>query len=121
MIVLDASAVIAFLEHEGGRAEVETALEAGAAAGAANWSEVVQKMRDLSKDWEMARAILATYDFVVEPVTVADAEAAAHAWQRGSGLSLGDRLCLALGERLDAEVLTADRAWGTAGRVRQIR
>jgi PIN domain nuclease of toxin-antitoxin system len=36
-------------------------------------------------------------------------------------LSLADRLCLALAERLSAEVLTADRAWGRAGRIRQIR
>jgi hypothetical protein len=26
-----------------------------------------------------------------------------------------------LGERLDAEVLTADSGWGTTGRIRQIR
>jgi len=37
------------------------------------------------------------------------------------GLSLADRLCLALGERLDAEVLTADRSWGSGGRIQQIR
>jgi PIN domain nuclease of toxin-antitoxin system len=58
---------------------------------------------------------------VVEPVTRIDAEWAAARWRAGEGLSLGDRLCLALGERLDAEVWTADRRWGEAGRVRQIR
>jgi ribonuclease VapC len=30
---------------------------------------------------------------------------------RGSGLSLGDRLCLALGLRLDLPVATADAMW----------
>lgn len=30
---------------------------------------------------------------------------------RAFGLSLGDRACLALGRRLSAPVLTADRAW----------
>lgn len=39
----------------------------------------------------------------------------------GGGLSLGDRLCLALGDRLGGEVLTADRAWGTEDGVRQVR
>jgi len=49
------------------------------------------------------------------------AEWAAQRWRRGEGLSLADRLCMALGERLDAVVWTADEAWGTAGRVRQVR
>jgi ribonuclease VapC len=30
---------------------------------------------------------------------------------KGRGPSLGDRACLALARRLDASVLTADRAW----------
>ena len=58
---------------------------------------------------------------MVEPVTVADAEWAAVRWQPGEGLSLADRLCLALGDRLDATVLTADRSWGKGGRLRQVR
>jgi len=36
-------------------------------------------------------------------------------------LSLGDRPCLTLGERLDATVWTAATGWGADGRVRQIR
>ena len=35
----------------------------------------------------------------------------ARLWHRGSGLSLGDRFCLALAKRLDCPALTADRAW----------
>ena len=34
---------------------------------------------------------------------------------------VADRLCLALADRVDQPVLTADAAWGTEGRVRQIR
>ena len=51
----------------------------------------------------------------------ADAEWAARRWVRGEGLSLADRLCMALGERLEAPVLTADKAWGTDNRIIQIR
>ena len=54
-------------------------------------------------------------------MTEADAEWAAGRWTTGEGLSLADRLCLALGERLDATVWTADADWGEQGRVRQIR
>lgn len=121
MTVLDASAVLAFLKGEPGEEPVEQALEAGAVTGAANWSEVAQKVLALGEDWGMARALLESYGIAVEPVTAADAERAASRWGADSHLSLGDRLCLALTERLDAEVLTADRSWGTEGFVRQIR
>jgi ribonuclease VapC len=65
--------------------------------------------------------VLESYGVLVEPVTQADADVAATLWRVGSGLSLADRLCLATGERLDAVVHTADEAWGSSGRVRQVR
>lgn len=121
MNVLDASALLAFLQDEPGADDVEAALQNAAACGAANWSEVAQKVRSVDGDWDLARALLLSYDLDVVDVTLADAEQAAASWQRGSGLSLADRLCLALGERFDAEVWTADRAWGDDGRIRQVR
>ena len=39
----------------------------------------------------------------------------------GEGLSLADRLCLALAERAGVEAWTADVAWGDGGNIRQIR
>jgi ribonuclease VapC len=71
--------------------------------------------------WATVSRFLLAYPLTVEPVTRADAEWAATRWRPGEGLSLGDRLCLALGERLDATVLTADRRWGDDGRIHQIR
>jgi PIN domain nuclease of toxin-antitoxin system len=121
MTVLDASALLAFLKGEPGEDEVEEALEAGAVAGAANWSEVAQKVIAAGEDWNLARALLESYGIAVEPVTVADAERAAGRWGAEPHLSLGDRLCLALTERLGADVLTADRSWGAVAPVRQIR
>jgi PIN domain nuclease of toxin-antitoxin system len=121
LTVLDASAILAYLQGEDGSAVVEKALEAGGACGAANWSEVAQKVRNHSRDWALCRSLLLSYGVVVEPVTVEDAERAAGSWCSGRGLSLADRLCVALGDRLDVPVLTADRAWGVAGRIRQIR
>lgn len=121
MNVCDASALLAFLAAEEGAGVVEDALEGGAVCGAANWSELAQKIRAHGRNWDLARALLGSYEVEVESVTETDAEWAARRWVRGEGLSLADRLCLALGERLDAVVWTADASWGTTGRIRQIR
>ncbi len=100
---------------------VEGALGDGGLCSAANWSETAQKVRARGGDWSDASRLLLGYPFGVEPVTVADAEWAASRWREGEGLSLGDRLCLALGARLDAQVWTADRRWGDTERIHQIR
>jgi PIN domain nuclease of toxin-antitoxin system len=121
MNVFDASALLTFLQGERGVAEVEQALKEGGVCGAANWSEVAQKIRAHGRNWDLSRALLASYGIQVEAVTADDAEWAARRWAPGEGLSLADRLCLALGERLDATVLTADQAGGTDGRIRQVR
>ena len=121
-VVLDASAVLAFVQGGEGADVVKSALAGDARCGAANWSEVAQWVLAAGRDWPMARgALLAGYGVRVEPVLEADAEWSARRWRRGENLSLADRLCMALGERLDADVLTADTAWGSAGRVQQIR
>lgn len=119
--VLDASALLAFIQGEDGADLVEAHLEDQAICGAANWSEVAQKVRAAGGDWDLVRALLQSYGLEVEPVTETDAERAAATWRAGSGLSLADRLCLALGHRLQAEVLTADRVWGDHEGIRQIR
>jgi PIN domain nuclease of toxin-antitoxin system len=119
--VFDASALLAFLHGENGAKTVERELEAGGTCSAANWSETAQRVLARSRDWALARTLLLSYELEIAPVTAEDAESAARAWRKGSGLSLGDRLCLALGDRLDATVWTADTAWGHTGRIRQIR
>lgn len=111
MSVLDASALLAFLQGEDGAALVEQALIAGACCSAANWSEVAQKILASGHNWELAATLLATYGLDIEPVTREDGDLAARLWRPGSALSLGDRLCLALGARLGRPVLTADRQW----------
>lgn len=119
--VLDASAILAYVQDETGAEIVEASLTQRARCSAANWAEVGQKVIGAGRDWDLVRALLLSYGLTIEPVTAADAEWAARRWRRGEGLSLADRLCLALAERVDAPVLTADRAWGTAPRVQQIR
>lgn len=119
--VLDASAVLAFVTGEPGADVVAEALEADARCGAANWSEVMQKVRGAGRDWDLVRALIMSYEVEIEPVTVDDAEWAAGRWVSGEGLSLADRLCMALGQRIDADILTADRTWGSSSRITQIR
>lgn len=120
MNLFDASALLVLLQGEPGHDVVERRLPGGRVS-AANWSETAQKVRAAGGSWPLARALLLSYDVAVEPVLPPDAERAAELCQRGSGLSLAARLCLATGERLDAVVWTADATWGSAGRVRQIR
>ncbi len=120
MVVLDASAALAYLQGEPGAQQVRDALESGAVMGAANWAEVAQKLRR-ADSWHVARALLLSFPLQIASVTVDDAEAAAALWQEGSALSLGDRLCLALARRLDLPVLTADQAWSGIERVVLVR
>jgi PIN domain nuclease of toxin-antitoxin system len=118
--VVDASVVLAWLQDEPGSDEAEPMLIDGV-IGAANWSEVLQKSREKGASAEMVGRLLASFGLRVEPVTQADAEAAAALWRHGSGLSLADRLCLGLGVRLGTEVATTDAAWKRARGGPQVR
>lgn len=111
MNVFDASALLAYLQGESGSDVVRERLLNGGVCSAANWAEVAQKVHYTGADWNLARGLLLSYDLVIEPVTMADAEEAAAIWRSGDGLSLGDRLCLALAVRLGATAWTADTAW----------
>lgn len=121
MNVFDASALLAYLQGEPGSDVVKTQLTTGGVCGAANWSEVVQKVRAAGADWPLARSLLLSFDLRIEPVTEADAEKAATLWRQGAGLSLGDRLCLALASRLGGTAWSADVQWRKQPGVRLIR
>lgn len=119
MIILDASAVLAFLHAEPGGTEVGERLD-GAVIGAANWSEVVARLGG-GIDSSLADAILVARGVTVEPVTKAEGHRAATIKAERPSLSLGDRLCLALAQRMGLNVMTADRAWGRDAGIIQIR
>lgn len=121
-VVLDASALLAFLGDAVGAGQVEDVLTSGmASCSAVNWSEVLQKVKAAGADADIAEALLDGYGLRIRDATLADARVAAASWRRGSGLSLADRFCLALATRLDAVALTADSAWGASDRIRQLR
>jgi len=120
--VLDASALLAFLQGEPGAERVAEALARPAAISALNHAEALGKLADDGETAEELAHRLEGEGFVggvlgVEPVLAEDAPAIAALRRstRDLGLSLGDRACLALALRLQVPVLTADRAWQELG------
>jgi len=111
-VVLDTSALLAWLFGEPGADVVRDAIGPHAVVSAANWAELARKVTQQGTDWPPLRNALVALGLNVEPVTAADAEASATIGEIRDGLSLGDRLCLAVGRRLACDVLTADTAWG---------
>jgi ribonuclease VapC len=89
--VFDASALLAYLRGEVGTEVVREHLAEGGVCGAANWAEVAQKVRGTVGEWDLARALLLSYDLVVEPVTRSDAEDAALMWRPGRRDRGGDQ------------------------------
>jgi PIN domain nuclease of toxin-antitoxin system len=112
--VVDASVVLAWLQDEPGADAAEPMLMEGV-IGAANWSEVLQKSKQANADPEQVARLLTSFGLEVADVTERDGARAAGLWRRGSSLSLADRLCLALAERLELPVATTDAAWPTSG------
>jgi ribonuclease VapC len=114
--VLDASAVLTLLFQEPGATAVADLIAEGAAVSTVNLGEVAAVLVRHDGD---ANSILraVTAQVTVEPFTTEDALAAAALWARTreTGLSLGDRACLALAQRLGGPAVTADRAWATIG------
>jgi len=119
MTVLDASAVLAFLQGETGSDIVRSQLH-DSVMGAANFAEVLNRL-DGSVERSLAEAILVSSGVRLVPVSDDDARRSARIKDSSPSLSLGDCLCLALAHRLDDVALTADRAWGTSDRITQIR
>lgn len=112
--VLDASAVLAFLQGEPGQELVAEALQSTSCmVTAANQAEIIAKALDRGHSTDTIQTILAELAYDIVDVTAADGALAGQlrAHTRAAGLSLGDRLCLAAATRLNAVVLTADRPW----------
>lgn len=110
--VLDASALLALLNREPGSATVADFFPQ-VAISAVNLSEVMAKLVERGMPAEAVRTILEDLDLDVHSF---DADAAYETGAlrtatRQLGLSLGDRACLALGQKLKRTVLTTDGAW----------
>ena len=112
MIVLDASALLALLHREAGWDEVVRAAAADSATvSAVNYAEVVQKAAQHAIRAEDVDAALERLGISASPFGRIDARLAASFYRHRSGLSLGDRVCLALARSLSSPAYTADRRW----------
>jgi PIN domain nuclease of toxin-antitoxin system len=109
-MVLDASALLAFLFQEEGSPVVAAALE-GSCMSAVNLSEVLGLFARDGKDTRIVAHWLRQLPVEIIPFSRDEAvEAAAlRAQTDRHGLSLGDRACLSLALNRGLPVLTADR------------
>ena len=119
-VVLDASALLVLLQEEAGAEEVERLLD-GATMSAVNLSEVIQKGEQHGVDTEGLEYDLEALGIEFREFDVGIARLTAELWSEGSGLSLGDRACLALAGMTGSTAVTADRRWARADPAVQIR
>jgi ribonuclease VapC len=112
--VLDASAVLAFLNLETGHQRVRELMRAGAVISAVNLAEVATRFSEAGGSEADIRAVVSALQLEVAEfgVELAYRTGTLRPVTRHRGLSLGDRACLALAERLSLPAISADRAWG---------
>ena len=111
-VVLDASAVLAFLKDEPGGERVAGVMGTGLIA-TPNLAEVAQRLRKDGMDLAKVRHTIERLKLrsVAPDVALAFDAGTMVEQTTKRGLSLADRFCLALARREGATALTADRAW----------
>lgn len=110
--VLDASVVLAFLNGEAG-GEAAAARLPGSTMSAVNAIEVGTKLIDRGMTNDAAWEAIDLLDITLVDVDTALAALATSLREstRARGLSLADRVCLALAVREKLPAVTADRTW----------
>jgi PIN domain nuclease of toxin-antitoxin system len=118
--VIDASAVLAYVQNETGGDRAAAAISRGVLS-IVNLAEVLTKLIEHGYSDEQAQATMQRLGLDIADFTIEDAFEVARFRRttRHQGLSLGDRACLALAKRLGVPAITADRRWrGVIGDVR---
>jgi PIN domain nuclease of toxin-antitoxin system len=112
LIVLDASALLTLVNREiGWDLVARRAVNEDATISAVNYAEVLQKGSRLGIAAEDLDAQMDPLGVTVSPFSRLDARLAASFYRHRSGLSLADRVCLALARSLSSPAYTADRLW----------
>jgi ribonuclease VapC len=111
--VLDASAILAFLNQEPGKDRVAEILAEGAVVSSINLSEIICKLLESSVPEAEIRLVLSYLDLIVINFDeeLAWETARLRSVTKSIGLSLGDRACLGLARQLNLPVVTADKIW----------
>ena len=112
-MIIDASAMLAFLFREPGHERVAEGLGDAPCMSAVNLSEVIGRFVRDGHDPAVVLTRLQTTTLEIAPFQAEDAAltAALEPETRAHGLSFADRACLALALARGEPVLTADRAW----------
>lgn len=112
-MVLDASAILALIQHERGAERLTVEILKDAVVSTVNLAEVQSKLvkngYESEEAWEDALSLVTA----AEPYTSEQAKIAGDLIARTEkyGLSLGDRSCLALAIALKAPVYTTEQVW----------
>lgn len=112
--VLDASAVLACLNDEpGGMKVADLTRNTQCLVTTVNWAEVLTRLIEwrLTPDEAQEAANSLEMQIVAFDAALARRCAELRPATRSKGLSLGDRACIALGERTGTPIYTADRPW----------
>lgn len=111
--MLDASAVLAYLQREPGYEVVQKVMAEGAWMSTVNLVEVLSKVAARGIDAELVRVRLSALGLQMVHFNDDDALLSTQLYlgTKAAGLSLGDRACLALALRLRGAAFTADTAW----------
>ena len=113
-IVVDASAILAYLFEESGTEIVAEVLEQSIALiSSVNYAEIVSKLVDRGMPEGPIKSTMNSLDLQIIPYDEQQAMITGllRKSSRTFGLSLGDRACLALAKSRQQPVLTADSAW----------
>ena len=115
-VVLDASAILAYLFGEPG-ADTVAAVLLRSIVSPVNVAEVIAKLIDRGFSADDAAAAFGRLGCEIAPVDAAMGREAGmlHEKTRGRGVSLGDRFCLSLSARMGLPAMSADRAWKSLG------
>ncbi|WP_334656993.1 type II toxin-antitoxin system VapC family toxin [Sphingomonas panaciterrae] len=121
-VVLDASALIAMLKGERGATKVAGAI-AGARISSVNYAEVVSHFIHVGMPERDVDAMLDPLPMTIVPVDKALAQLAGRlrAVTAAAGLSLGDRICLALARRDGLPAWTSDLEWKRVADAAQVK
>lgn len=113
-VVLDTSAILAYLFDETGAEQVKPILEANLGViSSVNYAELASKLVDKGMPLEAVISAIENLEltFVAQDQQQAQMNAELRPLSKAFGLSLGDRACLALGLVQNLPVMTADKVW----------